>query len=300
MKRNRLGNSSLEVSEIALGCMSLPNDEKEAKSIVDAALDGGINYFDTADFYGKGANEEIVGKVLGNRRSDIILATKVGNEWQKDSDQVQWNPSKSYIMSQVHESLRRLKTDWIDLYQLHGGMITDPHEETIEAFESLKKDGLIREYGISSIRPNVIKRFTSDPSIASIMMQYSLLDRRPEEFLGAIGDSGTSVVTRGTFAKGLLTKEGMERAKDNDGYMDYDSAQLEKVLRELFEIEENLNALALHSVLQHDTVAAVVAGASSAQQIRDTLSAFDYSVTRGQIDAAKRITKLSQYRDHRE
>ena len=300
MKRNRLGNSTLEVSEIALGCMSLPNDEKEAKSIVDEATDGGINYFDTADFYGKGKNEEIVGKALGKRRSDIILATKVGNEWQKDSDEVQWNPSKSYITSQVHESLRRLKTDWIDLYQLHGGLITDPHEETIEAFESLKKDGLIREYGISSIRPNVIKRFTSDSSIASVMMQYSLLDRRPEEFLDAIGASGTSVVTRGTFAKGLLTNEGLERLKNNDGYMEYDTDELEKILRQLFGTCENINALALHSVLQHETVASIVAGASSALQIHETITAYNYPVSSEQINEAKQLTKQAKYTQHRE
>src|SRR5690606_15127708 len=150
MKKVQLGNSSLEVSRIALGCMSLPEDAKEAKAIVDEALDLGINYFDTADLYGKGKNEEIVGDALGKRRTDIILATKVGNQWDQHTDEVSWNPSKAYITSQVHDSLRRLKTDYIDLYQLHGGMITDPAEETIEAFESLKKEGLIREYGISS------------------------------------------------------------------------------------------------------------------------------------------------------
>lgn len=300
MKRNRLGDSTLTVSEIALGCMSLPNDEKVAKAIVDEAIDGGINYFDTADLYGKGKNEEIVGNALGSRRPDIILATKVGNEWRQDSDEVQWNPSKSYIKSQVHESLRRLKTDWIDLYQLHGGMITDPAEETIDAFESLKKEGLIREYGISSIRPNVINRFLSDSSVASVMMQYSLLDRRPEEFLDSIGASRTSVVTRGTFAKGLLTDEGLERLKKNGGYMDYDAAQLDKVLRQLFEIGGNLNALALHSVLQHGTVASIVAGASSALQIRETLHAYDYPVTSEQMDEAKQLIKQRKYMQHRD
>lgn len=299
MKCKQLGNSSLEVSEIALGCMSLPNNQKEAKAIVDEALDGGINYFDTADLYGKGTNEEIVGRSLGNRRKDIILATKVGNQWQQDSDEVTWNPSKSYIVSQVHESLRRLNTDWIDLYQLHGGMITDPTEETIEAFESLKKEGLIREYAISSIRPNVINRFLEKSAIVSIMMQYSLLDRRPEEFLDKIVAAGRSVVTRGTFAKGLLTTDGLARAKKHDGYMDYNSNELQKALTELLAIEANLNALAIHSVLQHDAVASVVAGASSADQIRETVAAYHVDVSTEQLDAAKKVTKKSLYTQHR-
>ncbi|RLQ92609.1 aldo/keto reductase [Planomicrobium sp. Y74] len=300
MNMKNLGTSNLEVSEIALGCMSLPNNLKEAQGIIDQALNVGINYFDTADLYGKGQNEEVVGQALGSRRQEIILATKVGNQWDPHSDQVTWNPSADYIKSQVHESLRRLKTDYIDLYQLHGGMITDPSDETIEAFETLKKEGLIREYGISSIRPNVIKRFMEQSAIVSIMMQYSLLDRRPEEFLDEIGASGISVVTRGTLAKGLLTSEALERAKDKNGYMDYSQEELEKSLNELLSIEPNLNALALHAALQHGTVASIVAGASSAAQIRDTIAAYDTSISADQINMAKKITMKAKYIEHRE
>lgn len=295
-----MGNSSLNVSEIALGCMSLPNNAKEAQAIVDEALDNGINYFDTADLYGKGQNEEIVGQSLAGKRQDIILATKVGNQWDPYSDQVTWNPSADYIKSQVHDSLRRLKTDYIDLYQLHGGMITDPAEETIDAFESLKKEGLIREYGISSIRPNVIKRFLKNSTIASIMMQYSLLDRRPEEFLEEIGAAGISVVTRGTLAKGLLTSEALKRAEDKDGYMDYSQPELKKVLKQLLSIEPNLNALALHTVLNHHTVASIVAGASSSAQIRETITAYNSFISAEQIDAAKKVTIQAKYSEHRD
>ncbi|QHJ71090.1 aldo/keto reductase [Planococcus halotolerans] len=300
MKMKNLGTSNLKVSEIALGCMSLPNNLNEAQSIIDEALNVGITYFDTADLYGKGQNEEVVGQALGSRRQEIILATKVGNQWNRHSDQVTWNPSPDYIKSQVHESLRRLKTDYIDLYQLHGGMITDPSEETIEAFETLKKEGLIREYGISSIRPNVIKRFMEQSAIVSIMMQYSLLDRRPEEFLDEIGASGISVVTRGTLAKGLLTSEALDRAKDKNGYMDYSQEELEKVLNELLSIEPNLNALALHAALQHGTVASIVAGASSPAQIRDTIAAYETSISADQINMAKKYTTKAKYKEHRE
>ena len=116
-------------------------------------------------------------------------------------------------MEAVKDSLKRLGTDYIDLYQLHGGTMEDNVSETIEAFEALKKEGVIREYGISSIRPNVIERFLSNSSAVSVMMQYSLLDRRPEEWFPMIRDAGASVITRGTLAKGLLTDEGIERAE---------------------------------------------------------------------------------------
>src|SRR5699024_6403991 len=101
-----------------------------------------------------------------------------------------WDPSKKHIKTAVKQSLQRLHTDYIDLYQLHGGTIDDPIDETIEAFEELKTEGLIREYGISSIRPNVIKQYIEKSSIRSVMMQYNLLDRRPEETMRLLAKHG--------------------------------------------------------------------------------------------------------------
>lgn len=299
MKKKLLGNSEIKVSEIALGCMSLPTDAKEAGMIVDEAIAQGINYFDTADLYNKGKNEEVVGQALKHRRNDIVLATKVGNEWSTGSDEVNWNPTKAYIKEQIHASLKRLQTDYIDLYQLHGGMITDDSEETIEAFEELKKEGLIRAYGISSIRPNVIKRFLENGNIASIMMQYSLLDRRPEELLESIGQAGKSVVTRGSLAKGLLTGEGLERAAKMGGYLNYSDSELKTVLEKLLAVHDNLHAVALHSALDHDTISSVVAGASSAEQIKATIDAYNTPVSPEQIAEAKKLTHQDIYQDHR-
>ena len=300
MKKSFLGNSGIEVSEIGLGCMSLPTDKKEAAIIVDAAIAHGINYFDTADLYNKGINEEIVGQALKHHRKDIILATKVGNQWNTHSDEVNWNPTKAYIKEQIHASLKRLQTDYIDLYQLHGGMITDDSEETIEAFEELKKDGLIRAYGISSIRPNVISRFLSTSDISSIMMQYSLLDRRPEELLDSIRQAGKSVVTRGTLAKGLLTGEALKRTEKMDGYLSYSSAELKDVLQKLLAVHDNLHALSLQSVLQHNAISSVVAGASSAEQIKATISAYETPVSSEQIAQAKKLTRQDVYQEHRD
>ncbi|MDQ0427638.1 aryl-alcohol dehydrogenase-like predicted oxidoreductase [Planomicrobium stackebrandtii] len=300
MKKNFLGNSGIEVSEIALGCMSLPSDAKKAGIIVDEAIAQGINYFDTADLYNKGKNEEVVGKALKRHRKDIVLATKVGNQWHAQSDEVNWNPTKAYIKEQIHASLKRLQTDYIDLYQLHGGMITDDSEETIEAFEELKKEGLIRAYGISSIRPNVIKRFLANGNIASIMMQYSLLDRRPEELLDRIGQAGKSVVTRGSLAKGLLTGEGLQRAAKMNGYLSYGDLELKTVLENLLAVHDNLHAVALHSVLEHDTISSVVAGASSADQIKATIDAYNTPVSAEQITQAKKLTRQDIYQEHRE
>lgn len=278
--------------------MSLPTDKEQAAFIIEEAISHGINYFDTADMYNRGFNEELVGNALKNHRQDIILATKVGNEWNSDSDEVKWNASKDYVTSQVHNSLTRLRTDYIDLYQLHGGMITDDTKETIEAFESLKKDGLIRAYGISSIRPNVIKRFLKQSDISSVMMQYSLLDRRPEEYFDIIHQAGKSVVTRGSLAKGLLTQEGLQRAASMGEYLSYEENELKRTLSELMEVHENLHALSLHSVLDNPVVASSVTGASSASQLIDTIKAYETAVAKDQIDRAKELTKPTRYTEH--
>ena len=209
MKFRNLGKSNLQVSEIGFGCMSLgTTDIASATQLIQTAVEAGINYFDTADMYDKGANEELLGKVLKPLRNKIILATKVGNQWLPDGSGWTWNPTKGYILQSVEESLRRLQTDRIDLYQLHGGTIDDPIDETIEAFEILKQQGKILHYGISSIRPNVIREYVKRSQIQTVMMQYSLLDRRPEEaMLDLLQQHQISVMARGVLAKGILVNK---------------------------------------------------------------------------------------------
>ncbi len=182
----KLGRSGIEVSAVGLGCMSLGVDRSRAQGIIRRALDLGVTLFDTADLYDHGVNEEIVGETLRGVRDKVVIATKVGNRWRADGSGWDWDPSAEYILREVHESLRRLRTDYIDLYQLHGGTIEDPAEETVQAFERLLKEGAIRAWGISSIRPNVVRRYAAmaengTAGLTSEMVQYSMLDRRPEE-----------------------------------------------------------------------------------------------------------------------
>ncbi len=119
------------------GVCRLGLEEKAAREIIEAALEAGINYFDTADLYDFGTNERIVGQALKSVRDQVVIATKVGNRWSESKDGWSWDPSKAYIKEAVKQSLKRLGTDYIDLYQLHGGTIEDPIDETIEAFEEL-------------------------------------------------------------------------------------------------------------------------------------------------------------------
>ncbi|WP_084146678.1 aldo/keto reductase [Paenibacillus wynnii] len=256
MKQNRLGKSDLNVSEVGLGCMTVGTDETKAISIIQEALELGINFFDTADLYDHGRNEELLGKAIKNHRSDVIVATKVGNRRLPGKEGSTWDPSKSYILSAVRESLRRLGTDYIDLYQLHGGTIEDPIEETIEAFEELKKDGLIRYYGISSIRPNVIKEYVNRSSITSLMSQYSMLDRRPEEeVLPQLMEHEIGLIARGPLAGGILTSGGANKAERD--YLDYSREELSVVRQRLIELAgdpDTLGQMAIRYVLNEPEV----------------------------------------------
>ena len=303
MKKRRLGNSDLYVSELGLGCMSIGTEEKTARKIIEASLEEGINYFDTADLYDLGENEKIVGNALKKVRENVIIATKVGNRWNQDKQGWSWNPSKSYIKEEVKQSLKRLGTDYIDLYQLHGGTIDDPIEETIEAFEELKAEGYIRYYGISSIRPNVIREYVKKSSIVSVMMQYSILDRRPEEeALSLLQEYGVSVVTRGPLAKGLLSDKMLEKVSDK-GYQDYRFNELNEVLpllKEKVAHSRSFAEVALQYNLAQPAVASVVAGASSPEQVRNNAKAVrSRPLSEEEVSIIKELTKASIYNDHR-
>lgn len=261
MKYNRLGKSDLNVSEIGFGCMSLPADERSALDIIHRAIDGGINYFDTADVYAGGQNEIIVGRALKGVRDKIILASKVGNVVKKDgSPGFDWNPSGQHILASIDGTLQRLQTDYLDLYQLHGGTINDNIDETIEAFELLKQQGKIRYYGISSIRPNVIKEYIKRSNMVSVMMQYSLLDRRPEEeCLDLLHKNNISVVVRGALAQGLLA------GKPAKPYLGLSAEEVVTTAR-LMNTRK-----ALGYVLHHPAIASAVVGIRTGEQLKDVL-----------------------------
>ncbi|WP_339249895.1 aldo/keto reductase [Sporosarcina sp. FSL W8-0480] len=299
MKKREIGKSGLYVSELGLGCMSFPDNLNEVKNIVDAALHSGINFFDTADLYAGGRNEALVGEALKGRRDEIILATKVGNRMVPGEEGWRWDASKKYIKEAVKESLQRLGTDYIDLYQLHGGTMEDNVTETIEAFEELKKEGVIRQYGISSIRPNVIERFLTSSSAVSVMMQYSLLDRRPEEWFPMILEANASVITRGTLAKGLLTGEGISRVDKMDGFVEYGAEDLKRMVDELHGTTNNLSAHAIAFNLKEDIVASALIGVSSMDQLLDSIVAYDNAVSESELASIAELTDVHQYKQHR-
>lgn len=302
MQKNKLGKSDLYVSEIGFGTMSLPQDEKTAINILHKAVDSGINFFDTADLYEFGRIETTVGKAFKGRRDDVILATKAGNHWEPGREEWYWDPSKDYIKSALKDSLKRLGTDYIDLFQLHGGTIEDPIDETIEAFEELKEEGYIRHYGISSIRPNVIRQYIDKSNIVSVLTQYSLLDRRPEEtVLDLLKEHDIAAIVRGPVAKGLLTDQAEEKLSDK-GYLDYNKEEIETVLTALdspIHKGRNRAHTAMEYVLHHPAVKTVIPGASRLSQLKencDLKNAPDF--TNDEAEQLKEASKPSVYQSH--
>lgn len=293
-----LGKSDLNISRVAFGCMSLGAGQPDIQLLIDKAIDYGINYFDTADLYHKGLNEIDLGKALKGKRNNLIIATKVGNQWRPDGSGWDWNPRKKYILASVTQSLSRLQTDRIDLYQLHGGTIDDPIDETIEAFELLQQQGKIRYYGISSIRPNVIREYVSRSNIVSVMMQYSLADRRPEEScLPLLLQHQIGVLARGTVAGGLLV------GKPPKPYLSYTEPQVTMAAEAIGKAtpgDHSPATTAIRFVLQHPGITSAVVGIRTPRQLTEAVSAINTGPLSGnEISALQASIPATRYDQHR-
>lgn len=299
MKLRKLGKSAFEISELSLGCMSLPMDLNEAKPIVHLALEHGINYFDTADLYNNGQNEVIIGELLKPYRNEVYIATKVGNRWKENGEGWYWDASKEHIVNGLKESLHRLQTDYVDLYQLHGGTIDDQWDEIIDTFESLKKEGLIREYGISSIRPNVFQPFFEKSNAISNMMQYSILDRRPEEFFDFFLSNEASVVTRGSLAKGLLTNDWRNRVENVDAYLHYSKQELISLLESIEKEFGSVHAASIAFNLSQPAIASLVIGASTKEQLLQSIQSYEEGQAISDVTFLREISKCDIYTEHR-
>jgi aryl-alcohol dehydrogenase-like predicted oxidoreductase len=242
--------------------MSLPPGDAGNEALLRKAVYAGINFFDTADLYDRGANEEVVGRALKPVRDQVVIATKVGNQWRPDGSGWDWNPGKAYILRAVDDSLRRLQTDYIDLYQLHGGTMEDPIDEAIEAFEQLKATGKIRAYGISSIRPPVIRTWLDRSNMDTLMTPYSVLDRRPEaEIMGWLQPQKVSMLARGVLAQGMLVNKPVKE------YVGKSVDEVQKIVETFRRQTGDPVSNALAFALDQKVVASAVVGVRTEEQL---------------------------------
>jgi aryl-alcohol dehydrogenase-like predicted oxidoreductase len=186
MRNVPLGKSGLAVSRLGLGCMGMsefygPADEKESIRTIHRALELGMNFLDTADIYGVGRNEELVGKAIRDRRDKAVLATKFGNVRAKDGSWLGVSGKPEYLRSCCEESLKRLGVDVIDLYYQHRVDPDTPIEETVGAMAELVREGKVRYLGLSEAAPATIRRACATHPIVALQTEYSLWSRDAEE-----------------------------------------------------------------------------------------------------------------------
>ena len=301
---NIISKDGQRFSQFSLGCMNLPLDNpKEVEAIVEYALSHDVNYFDTADFYQFGENEYVVGTILAKYRSqyNFTVGTKVGNSFDaKTKTPLGWNPSAAHIKRSVKDSLHRLNIKEIDLYQLHGGTIEDNKDETIQAFEDLKQEGVINSYGISSIRLNVIDYYLKNSNISTLMSQFNVIDNRPLETLETM-PKDIVMLARGPLMQGLLTDnyESVLTDKHSDGVLGIPPDELLKQLKTLERKYGSLTELSYAFLAFHNAV--IVNGVSSLSQLKENIEAFNKHQTLPIQDMKELHEDLNiiKYEEHR-
>ena len=291
MEHRRLGKSDIHVSEIGFGAWAIGGDAwgpvEDAASIaaMERGLEVGINFIDTADVYGSGHSETLVAKVLKGRRDRIVVATKgglMGHHRDPKREPVYDRPEK--VVEACEASLRRLETDYIDVYFCH--IWWDKHEETeafMQAFEMLKRDGKVRVAGVSTDSFPYIEHFNRDGGVDVVQLEYSILNRKAErDILPYLQEHGIGAVIRGPLQKGLLTgkftpettfPEGdVRNGWPNEAWY-RESLQTVERLRALERADQTLGQLALRFVLNHPAVSVAIPGAKTPEQVEANAAA---------------------------
>lgn len=304
MQTRKVG--SLQVSVVGLGCNNFGwrIDAEASAKVIDTAIESGVTFFDTADRYGKGQSEDFLGRTLGKRRDQIILATKFGMEMEKG----QQGASPKYVLEAVDASLRRLRTDRIDLYQLHQPDSKTPITDTLGALDELVRAGKVREIGCSNFSVAQIREATDASQgraqFVSVQNEFSLFHREPETngVLPECERRRLAFLPYFPLASGLLTgkyREGKKlpegsRAADGWGPKVFTEQNL-AIVELLIEFAESkghtILELAFSWLLSHKPVASVIAGASKPEQVRANAKAADWQLAAddlAQIDAIMR------------
>lgn len=296
MQHRKLGKSGLEVSVIGLGANNFGGriDYGQSDSVISQAIDVGINLIDTSNSYGNTLSEEYIGRSLEGRRESMVIATKVSSRMNDGPNQA--GNSRKHIMDQVEKSLRRLRTDYIDLYQIHWWDPTTPIDETLRALDDLTAQGKIRYFGCSNFNSWQVcesvwtSRDLSLRSFISVQPHYSLLERSIETDLIPFCDRyGMGILPyfplangflTGKYRKGVAPPEGTRLQSDDRGlFSDRNFEILEQLISFCDERGKNIIDLAFAWLLFRENVSSVIAGATKPDQVITNAQAGDWDLT---------------------
>ena len=308
MKYKKIGNTSEEVSAMGLGCMGMshaygePND-KESIATLHKAIELGVTFWDTADIYGKGKNEELISEVLKPNRDKIFLATKFGFQLEDHGNYTKFDGSPAYVKKAVEASLKRLKTDYIDLYYAHRIDPEVPVEDTVGAMADLVKEGKVKYIGLSEASKNSIIRAHNEHQITALQSEYSLLTRGVEdEILPLCKELKISFIPFSPLARGLVTNTlDVAELKDGDFRKSLPRYQQEyaennnKLAAGFAEIAEDIGCspaqLAIAWVLHQGDNIIPIPGTKKRKYLEENAAAVDVSISDGKLEEIEELLK---------
>jgi aryl-alcohol dehydrogenase-like predicted oxidoreductase len=303
MKQRKLGSQGLLVSELGLGCMGMSEfygttDEAEAIATIHRALELGVTFLDTADMYGVGHNEELVGKAIQGQRDRVIIATKFGNMRGQDGSFLGVNGAPDYVRSACDASLKRLGVDVIDLYYQHRVDPKTPIEETVGAMAELVKAGKVRYLGLSEAAPATIRRAHAVHPISALQTEYSLWSREPEaEILPTCRELGIGFVPYSPLGRGFLT--GKIKSRDDltagdfraERYPRFQSENLQHNMELVAQVEQMAAAksitagqLALAWVLAQGDDIVPIPGTKRRSYLEENIAAAEANLTPAELE----------------
>ncbi|MBB6451454.1 aryl-alcohol dehydrogenase-like predicted oxidoreductase [Geomicrobium halophilum] len=307
MEYHRIPKTDIKISILGVGTNGVgghnlfPNlDENKGAAMVRSALDEGINLVDTADAYGFGRSEEIIGEVIKSRRQDVVLATKGGLEYTNDG--TTFNNRPEYLKQAVENSLKRLQTDYIDIYYLHFPDSDVPLSEAIGALSRLKEEGKIRAIGISNVSAEQLSEANRHNDISVLQSWYNMLDRSAEdELLPYCNEQGISFIPFGPLAYGLLS--GHYTKDFTPSYDDHRSSHplfapglYEDTIDRVSELKEiadkkgtTVSNLALAWLLAQQNVAAVIPGGKGPDRVQENLRALSVKLSKEEKELIEEV-----------